>query len=131
MKKILDRVTGRVYSGRQEAADAIGVAVSSLGRYIRGQIRTQKGRFEEIKEPKEPGQISKRGLNTNLRNPHPNQVRYSLCTICQNCHCSWVQQFQPVEGWRATENPTNESYHVVECPEFKGREEESHAKRLV
>mgnify|MGYP006864370827 CR=1 FL=1 len=131
MKKILDRVTGRVYSGRQEAADAIGVAVSSLGRYIRGQIRTQKGRFDEIKEPKEPGQISKRGLNTNLRNPHPNQVRYSLCTVCQNCHCSWVQKFQPVEGWRATENPANESYHVVECPEYQGREEGSHAKRLI
>lgn len=131
MKKILDRVTGMVYADRQEAADAIGVTVGSLGRYIRGEIQTQKGRFEEIKEPKEPGPISKRGLNTKLRNPSPNQVRYSLCTVCQNCLCSWVQRFQPVEGWKAKENPTYESYNVAECPEFKGREEENHAKRIV
>jgi hypothetical protein len=53
----------------------------------------------------------------------------SLCTICNNYFCSWIQEFKPVEGWIVDEHKINKfctkgdarkiiSYHVIECPEF-------------
>lgn len=131
--RILDRHTGMEYASRREAAEALGVSCSTMCKYIRGEIHCHKGRFEEVVTHPEKTEhiIDKNRLESRLRNPSPNQVRYSLCTVCQNCMCSWVQRFQPVEGWRATENPTNASYNVTECPEYQGREEGNHAKRIV
>ena len=131
--RILDRHTGREYTSRREAAEALGISYSTMGKYIRGELHWQEGRFEEVVTyPEAPEHvIDKSRLESCIRNPSPNQIGYSLCTVCQNCRCSWVQRFQPVEGWRATGNPTNESYTVYDCPEYKGREEESHAKRII
>ena len=53
----------------------------------------------------------------------------SLCWKCSNMKCSWISDLIPVPGWKAT--PTKikqrgkftysiDSYHVEECPEFKG-----------
>ena len=49
----------------------------------------------------------------------------SLCFKCGNCvdGCSWSRTFTPVDGWKAEPNYINsdeaESYHVVECPQYK------------
>lgn len=49
----------------------------------------------------------------------------SLCFKCGNCvdGCSWSRTFTPVDGWKAEPNYINsdeaESYHVIECPQYK------------
>ena len=61
------------------------------------------------------------------KNPKPRWGE-TLCWTCQNAcgGCSWSKSFTPVEGWKA--KPTQiktvyndvfeESYRVIECPEY-------------
>jgi hypothetical protein len=52
---------------------------------------------------------------------------FTKCWTCRNAcgGCSWSREFKPVKGWDAVKTylPTNgehaESYHVINCPEYK------------
>lgn len=64
---------------------------------------------------------SKEQSRNNKQDFHPE----SLCFKCGNCvdGCSWSRTFTPVDGWKAEPNYINsdeaESYHVIECPQYK------------
>ena len=49
--------------------------------------------------------------------------RSSLCWDCKNAvckGCTWVESFQPVDGWTAEEGTVDgqTSFCVIDCPEF-------------
>lgn len=48
----------------------------------------------------------------------------SICWHCSNRACSWISEFKPVSGWKASPTVITGYYHqtsfdVSECPEFK------------
>lgn len=50
----------------------------------------------------------------------------SLCWICNNVYCSWLDKHIPVKRWKAKKYKYRlqngnvvDTYEVFECPEFK------------
>ncbi len=61
----------------------------------------------------------------------------TLCWRCENYNCSWAKSFKPVEGWKAKptviydEYANINSYLVISCPEFKGNDIKSKARKVL
>lgn len=62
---------------------------------------------------------------------------FTLCWDCKNAtgNCSWSQDFIPVEGWLADEQPPNgakpsTTYTVYSCPKFERDAFDGGARRI-
>jgi hypothetical protein len=64
-------------------------------------------------------------------------TKETLCWRCENYNCSWAKSLKPVEGWKAKPTVVYDayanfnSYLVISCPEFKGNDIKSKARKVL
>lgn len=62
------------------------------------------------------------------------QFKRQSNTICWDCanalgDCPWSVSFTPVDGWDAIYNAANDSYCVLDCPEFRKEDRKEERKK--
>lgn len=105
--------TGELYPNRAAAAKALGIIPKTVTKITHGYYNSTRYCLS----------IYDDGIDK-IDAPNKNQLgrslsKHTICETCDNYHCSWIQKFEPVEGWDAVEVPKNKSYIVRKCPEFK------------
>lgn len=115
MKWIWNIDTGERFRDKWEASRKLGISAEHVRRLSQG-IRTSANYHLTVVDDGRPESVDI--IPHEKEQKQPRSVD-TLCGVCGNYFCTWIQHLQPVEGWDADEVPTNNSYLVRTCPLYQ------------
>lgn len=124
---ILDKATGKRYADKWEAAKALGISATYASRLAHGKAYSSRYNLAIYDDGtwRVGGILPSRGAERPRKAIQPRtglNCGETICMVCDNYRCRWIQLLEPVEGWEAEDIGGGYSYVVKSCPEFKENE---------